>query len=116
MVKVKIFGTFSQGIFIKNIGSSTSYKKNSVCLREFKKIILLAHSYLSKPNPSPYAFPKLREHFSARFPLKGRETVPSFALWIWKRNTNFYIRLSMILCLCVISLPLRNKWIKRDSP
>ena len=45
---------------------------------------------MSKPNPSPNAFPKLSERFSARFPLKGKWMVPSFALWIWKRDATFY--------------------------
>ena len=36
---------------------------------------------MSKPNPSPNAFPKLCKRFSARFQLIGRGTVPSFSLW-----------------------------------
>ena len=65
-------------LFIKNVSSSTSHKKLRlyVCARIYDPI-----------NPSLNAFPKLCEQFSARFPLKGRETVSSFALW---RDTNFF--------------------------
>ena len=48
---------------------------------------------MNKPNPSPNAYPKICERFSARFPLKGRGTAPSFALW---RDAIFFLRLSMI--------------------
>ena len=52
-----------------------------------------ASSVISKPNPSPNYFLKLRERFSAQFPLKGRGTVP--ALYMETRR-KFFIRLSMI--------------------
>ena len=44
--------------------------------------VYLFSSNKRKANPSPYASPKLHVRFSARFPLKGRGTVPSFALWM----------------------------------
>ena len=57
---------------VKNLSSSTSHKKNSfLSLHNSENVrkIFLAHSFLSKPNPSPKAFPKLCERFS---PTKGR--------------------------------------------
>ena len=65
--------------FITNVSSSTSHKKIRLYVREFKSVGVADQS-LSKLNPSPNAFPKLCERFSARLPLKGRGTVPSFAL------------------------------------
>jgi hypothetical protein len=43
----------------------------------FPKFLLKGSLFESKPNPSPNAFPKLCEWLSGRFRLKGRGTVPS---------------------------------------
>ena len=76
--------SFLRLIVIKKVSSSTSHKKTtSLCLSVFTSIRLYENLW---PNPTPNYFPKLCEQFSARFPLKGMGTVPSFALW---RDTNF---------------------------
>ena len=82
IIKVQVL--FFILILIKNISSSTSHKKapslrlsvrlyGNLTVQELRPVS-------SKPNPSPNAFPKLCARFSARIPLKGRATVPSFAL------------------------------------
>ena len=73
---------YIQIIIIKNVSSSTSHKKTP----SFRLYVHTSYENLW-PNPSPNAFPKLCERFSACFALEGRGTVPSF---------KFFLRLCMM--------------------
>ena len=70
---------------IKNVSFSTSHKKNSV----FTSIRLYENLW---PNPSPNAFPKLYQQFSAHFPLK-RERDDFLFCALTRRK--FLLRLNM---------------------
>ena len=75
---------------IKNVSSSTSHKKTpSLRLSLFRLSVFTSIRLYENlwPNPSPNAFPKLCEHFSARFTQNGGGRFPLFALW---RNAIFF--------------------------